>query len=154
MSRGRAALTDKEEKILIQSQLMGLTPSSMVKIGNRLKAIEKEREDKAHIDQTCQGYTWVKNQAGWTIITPENYHCEFTDEKKGKSTWYDRVFSYKVKVHKPGTRFKPRFFKEKSIRISDDWKAKLCPAGSKTVYGMIRFCHNLRSELAQHEETV
>lgn len=154
MPRGRAALTDKEEKILVQAQLMGLSTSSMVKIGNRLKAIEKEREDKALIDQTCQGYTWIKTDTGWTIITPENYHCEFTDKKQGKSSWYERVFTYKVKVYKPNTRFKPRFFKEKSIRISDDWKAKLCPAGDKGVYAMIRFCHNLKWELANLEETV
>lgn len=152
MARGRVALTDKEEKILLQAQLMGLSTSSMIKIGNRLRALEKEREDKALIDQTCQGFTWVKCETGWVIVTPDNYHCEFTDEKRGKSTWYDRVFTYKVKVYKPGTRFKPKFLKDCSVRISDDWRAKLCPEGSKNLYGMIRFCSNIKHELSNAAE--
>jgi hypothetical protein len=152
MARGRVALTDKEEKILLQAQLMGLSTSSMVKIGNRLRALEKEREDKALIDQTCQGFSWVKTPTGWIVITPDNYHCEFTDEKRGKSTWYERVYTYKLKVYKPGTRFKPKFFKERSIRVSDDWRAKLCPAGSKNLYGMIRFCSNIKYELVNATE--
>lgn len=151
MARGRAALTDKEEKILLQAQLMGLSTSSMIKIGNRLRALEKERDDKAMIDQACQGYTWVETKDGWIIVTPENYNCEFTDQKRGKSTWYERVYTYNIKVYKPGTRFKPKTFKAKSIRISDDWRAKLCPAGNKHVYGMVRFCHNLKYELSQME---
>jgi hypothetical protein len=152
MPRDRAALTDKEEKILVQAQLMGLSTSSMVKIGNRLKAIEKDREDKNRIDQDCHGYTWTKISNGWSLITPEGYTCEFTDQKQGKSSWYDRTFSYKIKVHKPGTRYKPKFFKEKSLRVSDDWRAKLCPANSKQVYAMVRFCHNLKYEIS-HEAT-
>jgi hypothetical protein len=53
MARGRAALTDKEERILIQAQLMGLSTASMVKIGNRLKALEQEREAMNHINDMC-----------------------------------------------------------------------------------------------------
>ena len=49
MARERAKLSDKQERILVQCQLMGLTPSDMTQISNRLVALERERGFKADI---------------------------------------------------------------------------------------------------------
>lgn len=50
------------------SQLMGLTPSSMVKIGNRLKALEKESRDIADINEATAGFSWESLGNGdWKI---------------------------------------------------------------------------------------
>jgi len=152
MARERAKLTDKEERILVQAQLMGLSTQSMVKIGNRLRALEKEREDIAAINQDCQGYSWQPIKDGWAITTPEKYIVEFTNQQRSKkSTWYETRWDFNVKVHKPGTRFKTRYRKHKEVAVRDDWKAKLCPAKSKLVYGMVRFCHGLKYELDQYD---
>jgi len=155
MARERAKLTDKEERILVQAQLMGLSTRSMVKIGNRLKAIEKEREDIAAINEACQGYAWSEIKGGWSIITPDKYTVEFTNQQRSKnSSWYQTNWEFDVKVHKPGTRFKVRHLKKKQITVSDDWKAKLCPAKSKLVYGMIRYCSRLKYDLQSSEMRV
>lgn len=151
MARERAKLTDKEERILVQAQLMGLSTASMVKIGNRLKALEQEREAIARINNDCQGYTWAAIKDGWAITTPDQFVVEFTNQTRGKSSWYQTNWDFTVKVHKPGTRFKPRTFKKKSVSISNDWKARLCPAKSKLVYGLVRSCHSLKYDL-QHSE--
>ena len=152
MARGRAALTNKEEKILIQAQLMGLSTASMIKIGNRLRALEQERDAIAQIDQDCQGYSWAPIKDGWVITTPDRYVVEFTNQRAGKSSWYQKNWAFDVKVSKPGTRFKVREFKKKEVSVSDDWKARLCPAGSKIVYAMVRFCNGLKYAL-QNEES-
>ena len=45
MTRVRAKLTDKQERILVQAQLMGLTPRDMTQISNRVVALQKEAEE-------------------------------------------------------------------------------------------------------------
>ena len=152
MARERAKLTEKEERILIQAQLMGLSTGSMVKIGNRLKAIEKDREDQARIDEDCQGYSWTKIAGGWSITNADGYVSEFTNQQKGKGSWYNTTYNYTIKVHKPGTRFKARTFKKKELRISDLWRARMCPAGSKQVYAMVRWCHGLKHQISISEK--
>jgi len=144
--RTRAALSDKEERILVQSQLMGLTPSSMVRIGNRLKALEREALARQEIDEECRGYSWGKTDKGWNISTPDQLLCEFTNKSRGKSSWYERNWHYDVKVTKPGTRLKPRHYKQKVMRVRDDWMARLCPGASKELYAMIRWTKNLKWE--------
>jgi len=151
MARERSKLTEKEERILIQAQLMGLSTGSMVKIGNRLKAIEKDREDQARIDEDCQGYSWTKIKDGWAITDSNGYVSEFTNQQRRTGSWYNTVYSYSVKVHKPGTRFKPRHFKKSEINISDLWRARMCPGSSKHVYAMIRWCHGLKSKISMSE---
>ena len=153
MTRGRAPLTDKEEKILIQAQLMGLSTASMVKIGNRLRALEKDRRDKAEIDEYTQGFTWNKlmdpvqphRQIGWSVTTPEGHVCEFTHRKRVTSrSWYQRTFNYRVKISKPGTRFKVREVKKAEINVHDDWRARLCPENNKELYAMVRWARNVK----------
>jgi hypothetical protein len=148
MARERAKLTDKEERILIQAQLMGLSTGSMVKIGNRLRALEKERKDIAAINDVCQDYSWIEIKGGWAINTPDKYVVEFTNQTRSKNKpWYQIDWDFAVKLYKPGTRFKPRYFKKKTISVSTEWKAKLCPANSKIVYALIRYCYRIKKDI-------
>ena len=151
MAHGRVPLTDKEEKILVQAQLMGLSTASMVKIGNRLRAIEKERRDKAEIENAIHGYSWeevfspdnAEKRTGWIIKTPSGHECHFDNRRRGKNTWYNRSFEYDVTISKPGTRFKTRALKKVEICTHDDWRARLCPASNKEVYAMIHWARQL-----------
>jgi hypothetical protein len=139
MPRSRAALSDKEERILVQAQLMGLTTASMVKIGNRLRALEKEREEIARINQKCQGFSWTGTQTAEHLIVtdPSGYVIEATRGKKGSSRWDHFSWIYDIIVTKPGTRFKPRTYKNKDLRCDYEWKKKLMPAKSKELYSLI-----------------
>ncbi len=144
MPRGRAALTDKEERILVQAQLMGLSTASMVKIGNRLKALEQEREEIARIDEACQGFTWTENQTAdkLSVTTPDGMVIEAVRGVRGKSHWNKFTWNYTIRVTKPGTRFKPRNYKNKELSCDYDWKKRLMPAKSKELYSLILWAKN------------
>jgi len=144
MARGRAALTEKEERILIQAQLMGLSTASMVKIGNRLRALEQERDEIARIDETCQGFTWAENQTSdrLSVTTSDGMVIEAVRGSRGKSHWNRFTWNYTIKVTKPGTRFKPRTYKNKELSCDYDWKKRLMPSKSKELYSLIRWVKN------------
>jgi hypothetical protein len=141
MPRSRAALTDKEERILVQAQLMGLSTASMVKIGNRLKALEQEREAMAHINDMCQGYKWddVQTLEKLKVTSPDGLEVEAVRGQKGRSHWGHYCWNYDITVTKPGTRFKPRIYKGKELQCNHDWKKKHMPAKSKELYSLIRW---------------
>jgi len=148
MARGRAKLTDKQERILVQAQLMGLTPRDMQQISNRLIALQREAEEIKKIGETTQGYSWSKTDKGtWNVITPDGYLCEFSKGKRSsKRSYWERSLDYTVKVTKPGTAFKARNF-SKSISVRDEWIAKLCPENSKELYALIGWAHGLKWEI-------
>lgn len=141
MARTRAALTDKQEKIVLQCQLMGMTTADMVKISNRLKALDAEREFRVKVDEVVQGRTWVKNAKDHYTVTDSRgrvYDC------KCKRT-YDRWSpseKWNVTVTNPGTRMKPRSFTDKSIYSSYDESARICPDNDKKLYRLLRAIHN------------
>jgi hypothetical protein len=144
MPRGRAALTEKEERILVQAQLMGLSTASMVKIGNRLKALEQEREDIARINETIQGFKFSEtiDSERIEITTPEGQVIVADRGKKGTSRWGYFTWNYRITVAKPGTRFKTRVYKDRELRCDYDWKKKLMPAKSKELYSLIHWVKN------------
>lgn len=144
MPRGRAALTEKEERILIQAQLMGLSTASMVKIGNRLRALEQERDEIARIDGDIQGFKFseVQNLEHLVVETQDGLHIEAVRGKKGNSRWNTFSWSYDIRVSKPGTRYKTRVFKNRELRCDYDWKKRLMPAKSKELYSLIRWVKN------------
>lgn len=146
MPRERAKLTEKEERILIQAQLMGLSTGSMIKIGNRLRALEKEREEIARINEDCQDYAWQKTSNGWLVTTPQKHQVEFSNRNRSKSHWNYYSVEWDITVSKPGTRFKSRSQKAKNIMVSYDWKAKLCPEKSKELYSCIKYCNSNKHE--------
>lgn len=140
MSRSRAKLSDKQERILVQAQLMGLTARDMQQIGNRLIALQKESEEKAEIQSRIEGYSWVKNDKdSWTITTPDGYVCKFGKASKNtRFSWYANK-DYPISISKPGTAFKPRVLQKKEVPFNHEWRAKFCPENSKELYAMIKF---------------
>ena len=140
MARERSKLTDKQERILVQAQLMGLTPRDMQQISNRLIAIQKEAADKLEIQKVIEGYSWTKNDKdSWTITTSDGYVCKFGKCGKGKGHYWETLKEYPITITKPGTAFKTRVLQKKQVSIRDDWRAKLCPENSKELYGMIKW---------------
>lgn len=134
----RKKLTDKQERILVQAQLMGLTPRDMQQISNRLIALQREAEEKADISKRIEGFSWEKvKDHDWKITTADGYLIEATRGTRSKSGWNYYCWDFDLKVTKPGTRFKPRYFKNKSMRVASDWKKKLMPGESKELYAII-----------------
>lgn len=147
MARGRAKLTEKQERILIQAQLMGLTPQDMQRISNRLIALQKEADEIKKIGEVIQGFSWTKTDNGtWNVTTPDGHLCEFSKGSSGKRSYWERTKDYKIKITKPGTAFKPRNF-TKGIGVRDEWTARLCPEGSKELYALIQWATSLKWEL-------
>ncbi len=139
MPRERAKLSDKQERILVQAQLMGLTAHDMQQIGNRLVALKKEAEIKQEISETIEGYFWIKDTKGhWNITSPDGYVCKFMKGKTGRNSYWDSSWDYTVSIAKPGTAFKTRLHQKKSVHFRQH-PAKLCPENSKELYSMIYF---------------
>lgn len=143
MARERVKLTDKEEKILVQAQLMGLSTSSMIKIGNRLKALEIERDRKAEISQVVSEYNYKEkaDKKGWEVTEKDGKVWHFTNKHKTrKGNWSStQELYFDIAVEKPGTRFHLRVSKAQRVYISDDWgPAKLMPEKNKELYAILR----------------
>lgn len=153
MARGRVALTDKEEKILLQAQLMGLGTASMVKISNRLKALEKERDDRIDVAEAVGQKTWEKTTKGWNIKTEEGFLFEYV-KIKAERLWSTYTVIWDLRLTKPGTRFKVRHFKNKKSYAQNDWRAKDCPAGSKDLYSLIRYTNGFIRDLKWELESI
>jgi hypothetical protein len=142
MPRGRAKLTDKEERILVQAQLMGLTTDSMVRIGNRLRALDKEREFRAEVDEYASGFTWtVKDSRNFTLTDSKGriYDISVTKDYSSRDWNHIGPKSYAdVKISQPGTRFKAREIKKHSLSSSYDEIAGVCPEKNKYLYRVMR----------------
>lgn len=134
----RKKLTDKQERILVQAQLMGLTPRDMQQISNRLIALQREEQEKSDIAKRIEGFSWEKiKDRDWKITTSTGHLIETSRSTRGKSGWDYYSWDFDLKVTKPGTRFNPRYYKNKSVRVSKDWTKKLMPSESKELYAII-----------------
>ena len=144
MARGRAQLSEKEERIMVQAQLMGLDTASMIRIGNRLRAIDEERRKRQEIDEAIAGYTWEKNpdetckSTHWRITDRNGKVYTFIDSGKSENGWEYRRTKWNVLINKPGTRFTPRKLDGVSISVYEDAPKRMMPANSRELYGMIR----------------
>lgn len=143
MPRGRKQLTDKQERILVQCQLMGMTTADLVTISNRLKALDREREFKSKVNEVSHGFTWTAKSKRNFILTDIAGHVYevkvFTDYTR--ESWNRQCHEYaEVSVKIPGTRFKGRNISKHPIR--DDWNddeiVSACPDGNKYLYRMMR----------------
>lgn len=142
MARTRAALTDKQEKILIQCQLMSMTTADMVKISNRLRALDAEREFSTKVNEVTQGKTWVKKARNHYTITDEKglvYDCVMRKEYRDRWT---PVEKWNVTVSHPGTRMKERVYKDISLYASGDECSRICPDNSKNLYRVMKAIDN------------
>jgi hypothetical protein len=143
MPRGRKQLTDKQERILVQCQLMGLKTSDLVTISNRLKALDMEREFKGRVSEVTHGFTWTVKKKREFTITDSQGHVYEVDVKSdySRQSWSQQCHDYAyVIVNKPGTRFTPRKFEKHGLR--DEWDTveigSVCPEGNKYLYRMMR----------------
>lgn len=148
MPRGRAKLTDKQEKILLQAQLMGLEASDMTRIANRLVALKKEREEIARVNDTTNGFRWEKiiddtskdKQIWWKIFHPGGYLIEASNIRVKDRGWYSDNYVVDFRVTKPGTRYNLRVKKDQRVSIDREWTKRLMPEQNKILYGIIRWC--------------
>lgn len=148
MPRGRAKLTDKQEKILLQAQLMGLEAHDMTRIANRLVALKREREEMSQVDDTTQGFRWEKvvdntrkdNQTWWKISHPGGYLIEASNIRVRDRGWHSNSYLVDFRVTKPGTRYTPRVKKDQRVNVYHDWTKRLMPEQDKVLFGIIRWC--------------
>lgn len=144
MARVRAKLTEKQERILIQCQLMGLTTADMVKISNRLRALDAEREFSAKVNEAVQGKTWIKKGRNHYEITDQKglvYECVMKKEYRDRWTPSEK---WTITINHPGTRMKERIHKDQTVHISGDECARICPDGDKRLYRVLKAIQNGR----------
>ena len=145
MPNYRKPLTDKEERILVQAQLMGLTTDSMVRIGNRLRALEREAEVKAQISNDIQGYTWeTPTKEKITITTPNGYKVVANRSlfrSRSSGYYWGYPSKYDLEISKPGSRVKQRRLSDVNIIIDSSWLKRMMPDNSKELYSLIRWCN-------------
>lgn len=148
MPRGRAKLTDKQEKILLQAQLMGLEAHDMTRIANRLVALKKEREEIEQVNRDIDRFRWEKvvddtsktNDVWWKIFHPDGYLIEVTNIAVKDRGWYSKTYKANFRITKPGTRFNTRIAKDRNFSVDNDWTKRLMPENDKVLYGIIRWC--------------
>ena len=143
MARERAKLTEKQERILIQCQLMGLTTRDMTQISNRLVALERERDLLAQIGEYTSGKQWEKIDKGWKVIV-DGYHYEFkkaAKQPRRQSYWDRAVTDWDVVISKPGTRYKVKHLSNVSCGYHEAVTAKICPENSKDLFSILRTLH-------------
>jgi hypothetical protein len=147
MARERAKLSDKQERILVQCQLMGLTPSDMTQISNRLVALEKERGFKADIADAMADKTWTKTNNGWTIVDSKGrtYECQKAKPGKRHQSYWDRaVYAWDVSISGPDKRYKAKTLSDVTVHIDFGITARICPENSKELYALLKGIKNGR----------
>jgi hypothetical protein len=141
MARERAKLSDKQERILVQCQLMGLTPSDMTQISNRLVALERERGFKADIAEAVGDKTWTKVDKGWRIVDTSGrvYDCQKAKPGKRNQSYWDRqVFAWDVKISGRDKRFKEKTLSDITVHIDHGITSRICPENSKELYALLK----------------
>ena len=136
MPRGRAKLSEKEERIMVQAQLMGLNTESMIRIGNRLRALDKEREFRQRVAEVTEKYTWTKKDRENFIVRNKDglqWDVNIT-YSSGPYGWCDIITAT---ITKPGTKMKPRTVQIKRYSKSSDEIAWVCPEGSKNLFRIL-----------------
>jgi hypothetical protein len=147
MARERAKLSDKQERILVQCQLMGLTPSDMTQISNRLVALERERAFKADIAEAVGDKTWTKIDKGWRIMDSQGrvYECQKAKPGKRHQSYWDRqVFAWDVKISGKDKRFKEKMLSDITVHIDHGITGRICPENSKELYALLKGIKNGR----------
>ena len=143
MARTRAQLSEKQERILIQCQLMGLTTSDMTQISNRLRALDKEREFKREVDLVTAGASWkIHSKHSYTITAADGRVYDCTMKKKAGRYHWDSTESWTIKITHPGTRMKERIFEDQRIYADDaNETAGACPEKSKRLFRLLKAIH-------------
>jgi hypothetical protein len=141
MARERAKLTDKQERILVQCQLMGLTPRDMTQISNRLVALEREREFLTEIADASANKTWTKIDKGWRIVDSRGrtYECQKAKPGKRHQSYWDRqIFAWDVAISGKDKRYKVKNLADITVHIDNGITARICPENSKELYALLK----------------
>ena len=149
MARERAKLTDKQERILVQCQLMGMTTADMVKISNRLRALDLERHHRADIADAVTNMTWEstgKNK--WTIKHSDGLVIECKRHTSYRTNYFDRSdrHTWTFNLSKPSTRYKPRQIDNVRLWNDPQVRSVVCPDGSKELYSLLKYIQNNKSD--------
>lgn len=148
MARDRAKLTDKQERILVQCQLMGLTTADMVKISNRLRSLDAEREYREEIADVVASHKIEAIPKGWRITSDKGivYSCVKKKSKTSNNDWYSsRRISWVWDIDifpKKGSKKPPRTVNNHKVWISDTLTTRSCPEGDKQLFGLLRSIKN------------
>ena len=106
MARKKTQLSEQEQKIIVQAQLMGLTVENMTRIANRLRAIEKEKHTTAWIQDTVTGVTWKDlSEEVNGYVTCEKW--QVFDNNSDRSAIYTRNlghYNWRVQTFKGDTK--------------------------------------------------
>jgi hypothetical protein len=98
MTRERLRLSDKQERILVQCQLMGITAKEFQQIATRFRALDQERQFKAIVDQTITGFTWeIRKPKDFTLFTPCGKRCEVSFVRNQRALASD-VYNYLANI--------------------------------------------------------
>ena len=142
MAKERKKLSDKLERIMVQAQLMGLTTADMITISNRMRALEREREQRVEVDAVASRFTWVPHPTkGWIITDSDDgkvYHVTNRTLDYNSRHWNaGPAIRYDITVEKPGTRFHP--FTKKDFRVNPpaDMPARIMPDNNKELYSIL-----------------
>lgn len=141
MPRGRAKLTDKQERILVQCQLMGLTTADMIQISNRLRALDKEKEFKQDVIDVLSGFTFEeKDKRHFVIIDSKGLKFEVSIYTERSNHFRHGSTDYaKIKITKSSDKFKPKEIKAHKVsKFRDDEIVSACPNGNKWIYRIMR----------------
>lgn len=140
MARGRAVLGEKLERIMVQSQLMGLTTADMIKIANRMRALELEREFIRDVDTVSAGKTFEKKSNLHYIIKDDSGHVYDCKGVRDYNGWQMRT-KWTIETT---YRKKTKVFKDQTLYDDAREVARVCPGGEKVVYRLMKQIHNKR----------
>ena len=140
MARGRAQLTDKQERIMVQSQLMGLTTADMIRIANRMKALEAEREFMRDVETVSAGKTFEKKSSLHYVIKDDAGRVFDCKGKRDYNGWQVQT-KWQVEIT---YRKKSKVFKDQTLYDDAREVARVCPGGEKVVYRLMKQIHNKR----------
>lgn len=142
MPRGRKQLSDKQERILVQCQLMGMTTADLVTISNRLRALDKEKDFRAKVSEVTEGMSWTESKKKeFTVTDRQGRVYEVEVYADYSSDWIRRGHEFaKVTISKPGTKTKTQTIESHSLKGSWDCDeiGHCCPNGNKYLYRIMR----------------
>ena len=146
MARARAKLSDKLERIMVQSQLMGLTTADMVKIANRMRVLDAEREFKREVDEAVNGVSWAKiNKNHYTITDRKGRHYSCVCKEVSRTGWaWERNEKWDITITHPGTRMKPKTITRESLYADPGEVTSACPDKDKRLWRLVRNIHKGR----------
>lgn len=152
----RKPLTDKEQRVLVYAQLMGVEVASMSRIANRMRAQEQEQANVNCVATVVSDYEWtvingvhptqvyeiLNKSTGW------QWHCRGTG--RGSTSWFNDDWQFEVTWRAPdGTvgRDAPSPSQPRDLRL------RLLPERDRALYGLLRWinCQDWDYILRRHQ---